>query len=355
MTPANLPTSRVRAVLRAALWLVPLGVAGNVALALLSTDRHVLDVVASLPAGPLAVAGALAVVPWITNALRLQLWASFVGHALGFWSALRVVLGGLLGSAVTPTGSGGAALKWALLSRRGVSGGTAGTLLLVETFENAVFMGIAVPAAIVVTAATEIPVLQDVWARALGGGGPAAASAVAVGAGLVAAAVLVTRGHLGRRARRWTLRARRAARRHLRDAKRVGADVVRRGKGRLALGVLLAGVQWTARYSVATAVIAFLDVPIRPVLFWLLQWVTFTLMNAVPTPGAAGGAEAAFAVLFSPFVPVDLLGLATAAWRLVLFYGPLAVAAVLFVGLGRWTAAPGATEDGAENRRRRPS
>ena len=115
------------------------------------------------------------------------------------------------------------------------------------------------------------------------------------------------------------------------------ALVARRGRLRFAAGLALAAVQWTARYSVAAALLAFLGVPVEPVLSWALQWATFTLMAAVPTPGAVGGAEAAFAALYAPFVPADVLGLATAAWRLVLFYAPLSVAAFVFSGLEKMT------------------
>ena len=336
MSPGPPPsTPLVGRLLRAAAVLVPLGVVGNVALTLLTTDRHVLAATRELPLGPLAVAVGLAVVPWVTNTLRLQLWASFVGHPMGFLSGLRIVLGGLLGSAVTPTGSGGAALKWALLARQGVSAGKVGTLLLVETVENAAFMAVAVPLAVFTSAASEVPALREATA-ATGGG---LARPVAAGVAFVAAVCLLGwmawRGALGRGLRYGALRVRRTLARAVSEGREVAALIARRGRARFALGVTLAAVQWTARYSVATAVLAFLGVDVRPVLFWALQWATFTLMNAVPTPGAAGGAEAVFAVLYSPFVPSDVLGLATAAWRLVLFYAPLSVAAFLFLGLRR--------------------
>ncbi len=315
--------------------LVPLGVVGNVALTLVTTDRHVLTAVRDLPLGPLALAVGLSVLPWVTNTLRLQLWAGFVGHPMGFLSGLRVVLGGLLGAAVTPTGAGGAPLKWVLLARRGISAGTVGTLMLVETVENAVVMAVAVPLAVFTSAAFEIPALREAAAASRAG----LASAVGVGAGLVAVTVVLAwaawRGWLGRGVRYRAVRARRAVGRAVAEGREVTAFVARRGRARFALGLSLAAVQWAARYSVATAVLAFLDVPVRPVLFWALQWATFTLMNAVPTPGAAGGAEAVFAVLYSPFVPTEVLGLATAAWRMALFYAPLSVAALAFLGLRR--------------------
>lgn len=327
-----------RALVRAAAVLVPIGVAANVALAMATTERGALEAALDRPLGPLALALGLAVVPWATNTLRLQLWASFVGHPLGFGSALRVVLGGLLGSAVTPTGSGGAALKWALLARRGVPPGQAGTLLLVETAENAAFAVVAVPLALALAVA-EAPAVTAALSTVGADLGPALVVGLLAAAGLAGLAWAGARGVLGRPARGLVVRTRRAARRPVRDGRRVLALVARRGKGRLALGVGLAAVQWTARYSVAAAVLAFLGVPVGPVLSWLLQWTLFTLTNAVPTPGAAGGAEAAFAALYAPFVPTAALGLATATWRLVLFYLPLAVAALAFLGLGRASAS----------------
>ena len=340
-SPRNAPpTDRLGTVARAAAVLIPLGVAGNVALTLLTTERAVLDAVAELPLAPLALVGALAVVPWPANALRLQLWASFVGHPLRFRTALRFVLGGLLGSAVTPTGSGGATLKWALLAQHGVPAGRVGSLLVIETVENAAFMAVAVPAAAVAVAASDVPVLRNTLQSVGADLAPllAVVAAVAVALGLTATAA--ARGVLGRTLRRLAARSRGRLRRPVADARLVARLVAHRGKARLALGVALAAAQWVAKYSVAAALLAFLGVPVDPVLSWLLQWTAFTAMNAVPTPGAAGGAEAVFAALYSPFVPTSVLGLATAAWRLTLFYAPLVVAAVVFLALGRRSRPP---------------
>ena len=322
---------------RTAVVLVPLGVVANVVLALLTTDRHVLTATADLPVGPLVLAGGLALVPWVTGTFRVQLWASFVGHPVRFLDGLRAVVGGMVGSFVTPTGSGGGVLKWALLSRNGLPAGAAGTLLVVEAVENAVFMAVALPLALGLTVAAEAPALRAALA---GAGGGVVEVALVAGAAVLAAGALVAasaQGRLGRGPRRLAARVRSVLRHPFKDARRVAALVARRGRLRFAAGLALAAVQWTARYSVAAALLAFLGVPVEPVLSWALQWATFTLMAAVPTPGAVGGAEAAFAALYAPFVPADVLGLATAAWRLVLFYAPLSVAAFVFSGLEKMT------------------
>ena len=325
---------------RTAAVLVPLGVVANVALALLTTDRHVIVAAAELPLAPLALAGGLALVPWVTGALRVQLWASFVGHPVRFLDGLRAVVGGMVGSVVTPTGSGGGFLKWALLTRQGLPAGAAGTLLVVEAVENAAFMAVALPLALTLTVAAEAPALRAALAGASDGIVLVVlvAGAVMLGTSLLFAAS--ARGRLGRGPRRLIARIRGGLRRPFTDARRVAALVARRGRLRFAAGFALAAVQWTARYSVAAALLSFLGVPVQPVLSWALQWATFTLMAVVPTPGAAGGAEAAFAALYAPFVPADVLGLATAAWRLVLFYAPLSIAAFVFLGLEKMADPP---------------
>ena len=80
--------------------------------------------------------------------------------------------------------------------------------------------------------------------------------------------------------------------------------------------------------------IALLGGPLRPYLFWVLSWATYAVSSAVPTPGAAGAAEATFYVLHAPFVDAQRLVVATAAWRLLMFYVPALVAVVAFPALG---------------------
>ena len=50
----------------------------------------------------------------------------------------------------------------------------------------------------------------------------------------------------------------------------------------------------------------------------------------VPTPAGAGGVEAAMAALYGPLVPAGALAGLVVAWRLTLFYGPVALAAGAF-------------------------
>src|SRR5690606_25308296 len=105
---------------RAAMILIPIGVLGNVVFSLLVTDRTLLAALDDFPRGYLALAVALALVPWFTNAGRLLIWTRFLGHRLRYREAFQITLAVDLGSAVSPTAVGGGFFKWGMLVQRGV-------------------------------------------------------------------------------------------------------------------------------------------------------------------------------------------------------------------------------------------
>jgi uncharacterized protein (TIRG00374 family) len=338
-------TFDIRAMFRVALIVIPLGVLGNLAFTLIATDRDLLRSVGAFPRDWLLVALGLALVPWITNTLRLLLWTRFLGHRLSLLEAFRMTLAVDLGASISPTAVGGGFLKWGLLVDRGVRPGTAASLTALPSVEDGIFFAVALPVALVLTAAWEVGLWGDVAGTAAARLALVVASGAAVFLLILLLARLLLRGVFGIRLRRWSLRGLASIRRRLRsawrDAREVFSLIRVRGKRRLALSLSLTAIQWTARYSVITALIAFLGAPVKPVLFWALQWVVFTLMTLMPTPGAAGGAEVTFAVVYGSLLPVGILAIATAGWRFLTFYLQVGLAAVLFPILGRLPFARG--------------
>jgi uncharacterized membrane protein YbhN (UPF0104 family) len=307
--------------------LVAAGAVGNVIFAWVSAG--------GLPAGttallrhPALYAGAvLALVPWLTHTARLLVWAAFLGRPLPPRRAFACVLANEAGSAVTPTAAGGGYAKVALLIQFGFPAGTAMSLMILGSLEDYAFFALAVPVALLFSGAWP----AEAVAAAIGGVqqrfGGVALTALAVGAAACVAFVA-----LRRHPRLRTFGRDFAAAFHL---------ILRRGKTRFALTLALTAVHWLARFSVAGLVLVACDAPVDPVRIFLLQGVVFLLGTIAPTPGGMVGVEAAFYLTYRALVPGDILPLAVAAWRLLTFYSPLALGAVLFVLLRvGWSPLP---------------
>jgi uncharacterized protein (TIRG00374 family) len=342
MTAAAAP-ARPRGLLdrlfRSALILVPIGVLANVWWTWYATDHSVFVHLNRLPRQYLALALALGLAPWVTNATRMLLWGRFLGLPLGWRDYLGVTIGGELASSVVPTSSGNEVMRWGILVRKGVPQGKAISIVTLGWLQDSLFFAVAIPAAVVLSRAWELPVLRAVGRQARGKVTVIVVVAVAAlfALRLLWGAVLI--GTLGegsrRRGLRWTARVRRRLGRTLADVREVRRLVVARGKGLFLLTWLITGLQWSCRYSVVTALAFFLapQAHVDPVLFFLLQWVVFTALNFVPTPGASGGAEAAFVLVYSALLPASVIGIATAGWRFLTFYVQLALGSVIFASL----------------------
>jgi glycosyltransferase 2 family protein len=318
-----------------ALLLLPIGVLGNVAYTLLATDRALLHSLGELPRGYLLAALALTLTPWLTGTLRLTVWSRFLGYRIPARELLRMTLVVDLGAAISPTAIGGEAFRWGLLVRHGVRPGEAATLALLPKVEDAVFFfGFALPFTLIYTEAWRFPAVIT-SARMLSGNALAVfgiGTAIGIAGWLAMRAVLRGHGGVGiqRHSVKWWGWARRRLRTSWHEARGVLWLMLTRGKSRFALTLLLTTLHWAGRYSVISALALFLGVPFDPVLFWLLQWIVFTIMTFIPSPGAAGGAEVAFTAVYATLLPVGVIGLATAAWRLFTFYVPVALAALIF-------------------------
>jgi glycosyltransferase 2 family protein len=324
--------------------IIPIGVLGNITFSLLTTERSLLASMGSFPRIYLGLAVALAFTPWLTNSLRLLIWGRFLGLPLRFRDAFQMTLAVDLGSAISPTAVGGNFFKWGMLVQRGMSAGAAASLTTFPLIEDGVFFAVALPIALLITTSWDLPVFQSLADRVEGNAVQVLLVGAAIGLLTWIAVRVVLIGGLGHRTRHRSVqllaRIRRKTRATWRDARGVYGIIIRKGKSRFALSFTLTAIQWGARYSVISALAAFLGAPVQPVLFWILQWVVFTLMTMIPTPGAAGGAEAAFYFIYSPFLPQRVIGLATAGWRFMTFYLQLGIASVIFFFLPLPTAAP---------------
>jgi uncharacterized membrane protein YbhN (UPF0104 family) len=191
-------------------------------------------------------------------------------------------------------------------------------------------MAVALPAAFLATGFVQRG--MHLLRRWLDGAPLALAWTVVGGVAIVLAAAVFLIHRRG-----WAARWRGRWRDWWRETRELLAFVHRRGWRILGLNVLLAGVQWSARLSILTALLAGLGVAVAPLRLAVQQWLCFTSMTLVPTPGAVGGAEAAFLVIFRGEIPAEMVPLAMTAWRVITFYA-LNILALALLMLPVWRA-----------------
>lgn len=286
----------------------------------------------------LALAAILVFVPMVANSLRLMMWGRFLDLGLGFASALRVMTGTMIANSVTPSAAGGMPIKVLLLMGEGVAARRGISLISFQAAEDALVLFGLVSLSIAVTGfamldffATNTFYFADL--------GQALRTAALVAIGVVLALALIVAflvtGALGSRLQDWIVRRWQPLKV---SAVMIAGDwrtLAHRGKRIALCNLCLALLQWIVRFSIAGLVLAAFGTGWQPALFWLLQYLVQSISSTVPTPGGAGGAEAGFLLLFSPFVERAVLVPAMSAWRLLFFYLPLAGAAVMFFILRR--------------------
>jgi len=295
---------------------VVFGVGVNIAVTLFTTERRTMAALRDIAPAYLLLAAVLALLPLLMESLRLLVWARFFGRPLKLQDTLRCVCAGQVGAALAPIALGNAAAKTAMLVERGLTAGEAAAVEGLSVVEDFLFFVIALPVAAWLTGAWHLEVVRHARAafahRLTQPWVVAAFIAVLVVAGTVFGMLARRRGSLF----------------GFRDSVR---DVLRRGKSRLLVTVLLMAVFWVCRYSVITALAAALGLHENPIRLFFLQWFVFSVMAFVPLPGAALGAESAFYVVYSGILPDWSLGVMTAGWRFFTFYFLVIVAAVALV------------------------
>ena len=331
----------MRRVLRRFIWVLPATAAVSVTFTLVTTDPEQLLHLTNFALPFLALAAFLRIVPWFTKTLRLTNWLRFRGHPITLREAFKLTVTTELGSLISPTVVGGEPIK------AGISLGESTSLTTVEAVENLTLYAIGAPFILFVVSRR---VFRRVGAQLSAGtetGVPAenagwvylAIGVLALGIG---AALLYARrrGVFGRIAIK--------LKRFAGEFTRLYREMIRTGKLRFLLNLLLATVHWIARYSVVTALAFSLGYRVDPLTNILLQWILFTVMMAVPTPGASGGAEAAFLILFRGIIPPEAIGTILIGWRFVDYYlvSGLAMAVVTMGGLSGGKRKIG-TEEGA--------
>ncbi len=292
--------------------LLPVGIGIHLGITLWRTDPATAVSLLEVSPAWLALAVALAFLPWLTNGWRLWNWLRWEGERRNFSDCVRVAVASEVGAAVTPTSVGSASVKAAMLRARGLPLPRALSLTGMGSLEDALFFATVMPVLIVVSGVWH----DGVLGRLIELGANAFETPVRGTLALALAAIVVT----AFARTRWGHTVGDVLRRSWIEWRTLLGRAFTRHPMAWTTNLLLAAVQWLARYSVFTALMYGLGLEIDPMRALVLQWSCFTFMALVPTPGAMGGAELVFLALFAGEVPNELLALLMGAWRMLTFY-----------------------------------
>ncbi len=275
--------------------------------------------------------------PWLTNSLRLMIWSRYFEIGLRWKQIFRIILGTVLGNAVTPTATGAVAVKWAFLVNEKVTPDKATTLVGLQAAEDSFVSMVLLAAALLIAVTLELPQfsgdinwIEPVWVIARN---------IAVVAAIIVAVAMVVlmalqAGLFGDRGKIFTGKALGRLKLMFSRATKDWRYVLRSGRKYLLASMTLAVIQWTTRHSIAVLIIGFFGDRMMLMLHWALQWLVITASSLVPTPGGAVGTEASFLLLFSPFVSDALLAPIMVTWRATMFYIPVMMAGLIFLAFG---------------------
>jgi glycosyltransferase 2 family protein len=313
----------LRQVIRPLVIIIPLAIACNFIYILAVSRADLFEFLHQINILYLSVAIIMAFIPWLTHSIRTALWARAFNRQLSITDGLKVAIATELGSAVTPTSTGGGYVKMALLAAYGFNIGQAAMVTVLGSIEDAAFFIIAIPLAIYLSNSMDNPNLQKSIEN-IAGKWPWILGLAAVIVLIYAALILWRKNHKSINDTSdesgWLARLFRILSKLRKDFKLALRFAIGNGKVIFLLCTTLTGIGWICRYGAISAIAAGLGLPTDPILYFLLQWVVFTTMTVVPTPGAVGGAEASFAIVYSGIIPSGIMPIVIGVWRLVTFY-----------------------------------
>ena len=327
-------TARFNLFLKKALIILPIGLLGNFIYLYLNQEGHPWIHLQNSSCPFILLALLCSILPWFTHAIRMFLWAGFLGEKVNFKNMLEVAVGSELGAALSPTASGGGPVKAILLKKNGMSSGTSISLTLLGSIEDSVVFTLTIPLALLMITAesTSFLPVSDIRLNL--------SSILYSLAGICAMIVFLIL--LFRINPRWKLYIKKNLqnwkfikwlRTVFKEVRQVFITIIRKGKKLFLLTVLLTLIHWIFRFSVIMAFFTAIDVPYSFVQLFFLQWLVFISTLIVPTPGATGGAEALFYFLFKFAVPGDIIVTILPSWRMLTYFIPAGAGILVFLTL----------------------
>ena len=320
-------------------FVVVAGVLAHVLFVWYTTEKDVIRLVFNLNIGHISAILFLMHISWSMYALRIVLWSSFLNEKISFPGAFKVVITSEIASAISPTSVGGAPVKAGLLLQKKFQPGNVGFILTYGVIEDLIFYLTGILLATVFSAG----MLMSSFSLLLGQLGLFVKEIVWLFVGLFILIYLYKKGFLGPFTRltyftpasitRLWVKLHNNFLHGLEDMKKNYALAASHGKKYMLTSFFLLLSQWMAKFSIFTVLLLAFNIEIPVLEVYIKQWMVQAMMLMVPTPGASGGAEASFLLVFNRYFPEHLSFVMVSTWRLFTYYLILvtAVATFLFI------------------------
>lgn len=323
-------------IVRRLMFFISFGILAHIIFVLLTTEKESFEKLSQIHIGYLLLILCILPLPWLGYATRLTMWTKFLEQPLTFKESIRIVVTAEVASALSPTAVGGAPVKGALLISNGVSPGKAGFILTLGVIEDIIFYTTGFVLALVFSGAVVGDILgaiksffaSNTWI-------------ILVVAGLIVLGTILsyfrifTFADLIRKIIpvRFRLKIKsiiEKARGEIHILKDSFSYVFRSGKKQLFISLSILFFQWGAKFTILLVILFALGVDFDLLQIYIRQWFIHITMLLVPTPGASGGAEASFLIIFGKSIPTDLANLIVSIWRFFTYYSILFMAIVIY-------------------------
>lgn len=300
---------------------VSIGIIAHSVFLLLTNDQNIFQFLSYIKLRYLFLILIVLSFNWIGHALRIVLWTTYLKQKISFKQSLKIAIYTELGAAVTPTLIGGGPIKLGLLIRNGLSTGKAGFLTLLSGFEDFI-MYLLIFLISCIHAKKSIgrilssisQAIQDNWILI---------SLLIIAIFIIRFVLIRTNTSIGYIPKKYKPAWDKFKKEILggwQEMKSTFGQLTKNGYGYLAVSFPILLLQWTSRFTVLIILLYALGIQFRPFDVYLQQWIVYLTMIFVPTPGATGGAEATFFLIFDGEIPKDLLPLVISTWRFFMYY-----------------------------------
>jgi uncharacterized protein (TIRG00374 family) len=323
----RLPT--MQTILRRLVPIVCIGVLFNLGLTWYLTDQSQPLDWSKFSPGYLVLAAMLSLIPWLWHGLRLLIWSQFFGVPVSNLDLLRIAVVTDVGGVVAPNVVGGTPFKMGMLIQHGYRPGQAASLALLGQFEEGIFyIFVIIPVCLSVTRPWSNPLWQKTGSFLSAHGWMIALIAALLALVILALQLLRRRQAKknGRpsRSEQWQML--------ISDFRHTSRLIYVKGRKPFLYSMLALAGQWATRFFVLIAVLLAMGLQVDFFNIFFLQWMVFIASVFVPTPGGAGGAEAAFILVFGALIPRFAVGPVMTGWRFLTYYFILLVGVAILLG-----------------------